>query len=425
MNAKVVLGAQWGDEGKGKIVDILSSDCDLVARFQGGANAGHTVIVKEKKYILHLIPSGILHEKVICVIGNGVVLDPLALFEEIEFLNAHNIKTDGRIFILPNTQIIMPYHRLIDNLSENKDQKIGTTGRGIGPAYTDKSARLGIQAIDFFSEEILRFKVENSIKQKNILLEYYYEKESIDFGPAFGEAADIAERIKPYILRDSLFVNKAISEGKKVLIEGAQGALLDVDHGNYPFVTSSNPTIGGALTGLGIAPKAIGETIAIVKAYATRVGEGPFPTEQKNEIGEQLRKIGSEYGATTGRPRRCGWLDLVSLKYSTQINGYNSIAVTKLDVLSEFSELKICTSYTLNGKTLDYFPIDYKSLEKVEPVYTVLPGWNTEVMGISNYNELPLEAKKYLSFIEEYLNVPIRIISTGSERSETIFKHDN
>jgi len=425
MNAIVVLGAQWGDEGKGKIVDILSCDCDVVARFQGGANAGHTVIVKDEKYILHLIPSGILHDKVTCVIGNGVVLDPIAFFEEIEFLNGLNIDTDGRIFILPNTQIIMPYHRLIDNLSEHKDQKIGTTGRGIGPAYTDKSARLGIQAIDFFDEEILRFKVANSIKQKNVLLKNYYEQESINFDSAICEAMDLAERIKPYVLKDSLFVNNAIAQGRRVLIEGAQGALLDVDHGNYPFVTSSNPTIGGALTGLGISPKAIGETIAIVKSYATRVGEGPFPTEQKNEIGEQLRKIGSEFGATTGRPRRCGWLDLVSLRYSTQINGYDSIAITKLDVLSEFSELKICTSYKLNGIVLDYFPIDYKTLEKVEPVYSVLPGWKLNVRGISNYDELPIEAKKYLSFIEEFLNVPIRIVSTGSERSETIFVNDN
>ncbi|MBM4176159.1 MAG: adenylosuccinate synthase [Ignavibacteria bacterium] len=425
MNAIVVLGAQWGDEGKGKIVDILSCDCDVVARFQGGANAGHTVIVKDEKYILHLIPSGILHDKVTCVIGNGVVLDPIAFFEEIEFLNGLNIDTDGRIFILPNTQIIMPYHRLIDNLSEHKDQKIGTTGRGIGPAYTDKSARLGIQAIDFFDEEILRFKVANSIKQKNVLLKNYYEQESINFDSAICEAMDLAERIKPYVLKDSLFVNNAIAQGRRVLIEGAQGALLDVDHGNYPFVTSSNPTIGGALTGLGISPKAIGETIAIVKSYATRVGEGPFPTEQKNEIGEQLRKIGSEFGATTGRPRRCGWLDLISLRYSTQINGYDSIAITKLDVLSEFSELKICTSYKLNGIVLDYFPIDYKTLEKVEPVYSVLPGWKLNVRGISNYDELPIEAKKYLSFIEEFLNVPIRIVSTGSERSETIFVNDN
>lgn len=424
MNAKVVLGAQWGDEGKGKIVDILSSECDMVARFQGGANAGHTVIVKDKKYILHLIPSGILHDKVDCVIGNGVVLDPVAFFEELEFLGKQSINPDGRIFILPNTQIIMPYHKLIDNLSENKDQKIGTTGRGIGPAYTDKSARLGIQAIDFFDKEILSLKIASNLKQKNILLEHYYEKDEIDFEKTIKEVFSIAERLQPYILRDSLYVSKAINAGKKVLIEGAQGALLDVDHGNYPFVTSSNPTIGGALTGLGISPKAIGETIAIVKAYATRVGEGPFPTEQKNEFGDELRKIGSEFGATTGRPRRCGWLDLVALKYSSSINGYDSLAITKLDVLGEFSEIKICTDYKLNDKVIDYFPINYKSLNEVEPVYTALPGWRVNIQGISKYEELPLEAKKYLSFIEEYLDVPIKIISTGSERSETIFVND-
>jgi adenylosuccinate synthase len=425
MNVKVVLGAQWGDEGKGKIVDILSSDCDLVARFQGGANAGHTVIVKDTKYILHLIPSGILHDKVICVIGNGVVLDPSAFSEEIEFLNEHAINTDGRIFILPNTQIIMPYHKLIDNLSESKDQKIGTTGRGIGPAYTDKSARLGIQAIDFFDEEVLSFKIENNLKQKNILIKSYYDRDEIDFNLTIKEIFSVAERLKPYILKDSLYVNKTIRQGKKVLIEGAQGALLDIDHGNYPFVTSSNPTIGGALTGLGISPKSIGETIAIVKAYATRVGEGPFPTEQKNEISEQLRKAGSEFGATTGRPRRCGWLDLVALKYSHSINGYDSIAITKLDVLGEFSEIKICTDYKLNNKVIDYFPINYKLLNKVEPIYTTFPGWKSNIHGSSNYNELPIEAKKYLNFIEEFLGIPIKIISTGSERSETIFINDN
>lgn len=424
MNAKVVLGAQWGDEGKGKIVDILSSECDVVARFQGGANAGHTVIVKDKKYILHLIPSGILHDKVDCVIGNGVVLDPAAFFEEIEFLREQSINPDGRIFILPNTQIIMPYHKLIDNLSENKDQKIGTTGRGIGPAYTDKSARLGIQAIDFFDTDILSFKITNNLKQKNILLKNYYNQDEINFETMLEEAISIGKKLRPYILTDSLYVNKTIRAGKKVLIEGAQGALLDIDHGNYPFVTSSNPTIGGALTGLGIPPKAIGETIAIVKAYATRVGEGPFPTEQKNEVGDKLRKIGSEFGATTGRPRRCGWLDLAALKYSTSINGYDSIAITKLDVLGEFSEIKICTDYKLNGKVIDYFPIDYKTLNQVEPVYTTFPGWTVNLQGASKYDKLPTEAKRYLNFIEDFLNVPIKIISIGSERSETIFVND-
>lgn len=424
MNVKVVLGAQWGDEGKGKIVDILSSECDVVARFQGGANAGHTVIVKDKKYILHLIPSGILHDKVVCVIGNGVVLDPIAFFEELEFLSEQSINPDGRIFILPNTQIIMPYHKLIDNLSENKDQKIGTTGRGIGPAYADKSARLGIQAIDFFNNDILSFKITNNMKQKNILLKNYYKHDEINFETMLEEAISIGKKLLPYILTDSLYVNKAIRSGKKVLIEGAQGALLDIDHGNYPFVTSSNPTIGGALTGLGIPPKAIGETIGIVKAYATRVGEGPFPTEQKNKVGEELRKIGSEFGATTGRPRRCGWLDLVALRYSNSINGYDSLAITKLDVLGELSEIKICTDYKLKSRVINYFPIDYKTLDQVEPEYTTLPGWRSNLQGISKYDELPKEAKEYLDFIEKYLNVPIKIISIGSERSETIFVND-
>ncbi len=420
MTAKIIIGAQWGDEGKGKIVDLLSSDCDVVARYQGGANAGHTVIVGNKKFILHLIPTGILHEKVLCMIGNGVVLDPEAFFDEINFLNENGISAEGRILIYPNTHIIMPYHKILDRLSESKDQKIGTTGKGIGPAYTDKVSRIGIQAIDLLNEKILKQKIEFNLRLKNIILRNHYHADEISFDQIFEEVLEYSKKLLTYISKDSSILSDAILNGKRVLIEGAQGALLDVDHGTYPFVTSSNPTIGGALTGLAISPKMIGETIAVVKAYTTRVGEGPFPTEIRNEIGESLRKNGSEYGATTGRPRRCGWLDLNLLKYSNQINGFDSIAITKLDVLSSFDEIKVCTDYKIRNITLDYFPVDSETLSIVEPNYVTFGGWKTNITGINKYSDIPVEAKEYLKFIEDYLGIKIKIISTGSERSETI-----
>ncbi|MCX8009622.1 MAG: adenylosuccinate synthase [Ignavibacteria bacterium] len=422
MNVKLIIGAQWGDEGKGKIVDILSSDVDIVARYQGGANAGHTVIVGQKKYVLHLIPSGILHPKALCVIGNGVVLDPIAFFEEAEILKQNGIEVENRIIILPNTHIIFSFHKLIDQLSEVGANKIGTTGRGIGPAYSDKYSRIGIRAIDLFNENIVYQKILDNLKIKNVLLKSYFNINEINAEQIFEEAKPYLSKLKKYITDDSLFLSKQIASGKKVIVEGAQGALLDVDHGTYPFVTSSNPTCGGALTGLGITPKSINEIIGIAKAYTTRVGEGPFPTELRDKYGDKIRELGAEFGATTGRPRRCGWLDLVALKFSTQLNGFDYLAITKLDVLSQFDEIKVCIAYESNGSQLDYFPSNTNLLMSVKPIYVTLKGWQSSISTVKYYEELPAEAKDYLNYIEDYISTKIKIISTGSERNQTIFR---
>lgn len=422
MNTKIIIGAQWGDEGKGKIVDLLSKDTDIVVRYQGGANAGHTIIVNGKKFVLHLIPSGILHKDVICVIGNGVVLDPTAFLEEVKFLNENRIDTENRIFILPNTHLVLPFHQQIDQINEKKGKKkIGTTGKGIGPAYTDKYSRMGIRAIDLINEKYFEDIIETNIKIKNVLIKNYYGGEEISIGEIKEFLFSIRERLLKYVVEDPLFVNKLLREGKRILFEGAQGALLDVDYGTYPFVTSSNPTIGGVFTGSGVPLNAIGEIIGVVKSYCTRVGEGPFPTELKNEIGEKLRINGNEFGATTGRPRRCGWLDLVALKYSLELNGINSLAITKLDVLTGFEKIYVCTGYQIERKDLDYFPIDIHSLQKVKPIYKEFKGWNKPVLGLRDYQDLPDEAKEYLNFIEKFTGVKIRIISTGFERDDTIF----
>lgn len=420
MSAVVVIGSQWGDEGKGKIVDLLSENVDVVVRYQGGANAGHTIFVNGKKFVLHLIPSGIIRENILCVIGNGVVLDPEAFIEEINLLKQNNIDVENRIVIMPNTHIVFPYHKFLDFCNENSASPLGTTIKGIGPTYADKYARLGIRAIDLLNEDASQSIISKNLKMKNLLFEKYYFADEFEEEEVKKFLSESKKNLQTFIHSDPTLVSKLIREGKKVLLEGAQGALLDIDFGTYPFVTSSNPTIGGAITGSGISVKDISEIIGVAKAYCTRVGEGPFPTELKNEIGEILRRNGNEFGATTGRPRRCGWLDLPALKYSTQINGFDSIAITKLDVLSEFDEIKICTEYKLNNEPIDYFPIDATTLSKVEPVYKTFKGWKKSIQGIRNYNELPSEAKKYLEFIEDYLSTKIKIISTGFERNDTI-----
>lgn len=420
MSAIVVIGSQWGDEGKGKIVDLLSENVDVVVRYQGGANAGHTIFVNGKKFVLHLIPSGIIRENILCVIGNGVVLDPEAFIEEINLLKQNNIDVENRIVIMPNTHIVFPYHKFLDFCNENSASPLGTTIKGIGPTYADKYARLGIRAIDLLNEDASQSIISKNLEMKNLLFKMYYFADEFEEEEVKKFLSESKKNLQTFIHSDPTLVSKLIREGKKVLLEGAQGALLDIDFGTYPFVTSSNPTIGGAITGSGISVKDISEIIGVAKAYCTRVGEGPFPTELKNEIGEILRRNGNEFGATTGRPRRCGWLDLPALKYSTQINGFDSIAITKLDVLSEFDEIKICTEYKLNNEPIDYFPIDATTLSKVEPVYKTFKGWKKSIQGIRNYNELPLEAKKYLEFIEDYLSTKIKIISTGFERNDTI-----
>ncbi len=421
MSVTVLVGSQWGDEGKGKIVDILSENYDIVTRYQGGANAGHTVAIGDKQFILHLIPSGILREGVVCVIGNGVVIDPTALLEEIELLRKNNIEVDGRLFISHNAHLIMPYHKLLDSISESGENKIGTTGRGIGPCYIDKYARKGIKIVDLLNRKVLQEKIRENLKEKNNLLKKVYGHEELDVEEIIKQYVEFDKAIDKYIKDVPSFLNNAISEGKSILLEGAQGALLDVDHGTYPYVTSSSPTAGGACIGTGIPPTKIDSVVGIVKAYTTRVGNGPFPTELTNEEGEKLRTIGAEYGATTGRPRRCGWFDAFLVNYSAMINGIDSVAVTKLDVLGSFDELKVCVGYELNGKPVKSFPTDVERLSEVKPVYEILPGWNSDISKCSSYSELPSNTKDYLNFIAGKSGIKIKIISVGPKRQQTFF----
>ncbi len=421
MRVTVLVGSQWGDEGKGKIVDILSENYDIVTRYQGGANAGHTVTIGDKQYILHLIPSGILRKNVICVIGNGVVIDPNALLEEIELLRKNGISVEGRLFISHNAHLIMPYHKLLDSISENNENKIGTTGRGIGPCYIDKYARKGIKIVDLLNKKVLEDKIRENLKEKNNLLKKIYNHAELDVEEIIKEYMEFDKAIDKYVKDVPSYLNNAIAEGKSILLEGAQGALLDVDHGTYPYVTSSSPTSGGACTGTGIPPTKINLVFGIVKAYTTRVGFGPFPTELIDDTGEKLRKIGAEYGATTGRPRRCGWFDAFLVKYSATINGIEEAAITKLDVLSSFKEIKICTGYELNGKTLKSYPTDVHRLSEVKPVYKCFKGWNSDISGCRSYSDLPSEAREYLEFIANHTGIKITIVSVGPKREQTFF----
>jgi len=421
MSVTVLVGSQWGDEGKGKIVDILSENFDIVTRYQGGANAGHTVAIGEKQYILHLIPSGILRKDVICVIGNGVVIDPTALLEEISLLEKNGIKVDGRLFISHNAHLIMPYHKLLDSINEKGSKKIGTTGRGIGPCYIDKYARKGIKIVDLLNKKILEQKIRENLEEKNRLLEKVYDSKGLDVEEIIEQYLEFDKAIDKYIKDVPAFLNEAISKGKSILLEGAQGALLDVDHGTYPYVTSSSPTSGGACTGTGIPPTKIDNVVGIVKAYTTRVGNGPFPSELSDDDGEKLRKVGAEFGATTGRPRRCGWFDAALIKYSQMINGIDSVAITKLDVLSDFDEIKVCVGYKLNGKILKSFPTDVDRLSAVEPVYKTLPGWKTDISNCLAYKDLPQQTRDYLDFIAKEANIKVEIISVGPKRKQTFY----
>jgi adenylosuccinate synthase len=421
MSVTVLVGSQWGDEGKGKIVDILSEKYNIVTRYQGGANAGHTVEIGDKKFILHLIPSGILRDDVTCVIGNGVVIDPTALLDEISLLEKNNIKVSGRLHISHNAHLIMPYHKLLDSINESGGKKIGTTGRGIGPCYIDKYARKGIKIVDLLNRKVLEEKIRENLKEKNNLLKKVYEHEELDVEEIIKQYVEFDKTIDKYIKDVPSFLNNAISEGKSILLEGAQGALLDVDHGTYPYVTSSSPTSGGACTGTGIPPTKIDNVVGIVKAYTTRVGFGPFPTELVDDEGEKLRKIGAEYGATTGRPRRCGWFDAFLVGYSAMINGIDSVAVTKLDVLSSFENIKVCVGYELNGKQLKSFPTDVERLSSVKPIYETLPGWNSDISGCLSYSDLPFKTKDYLNFISEKSGIKIKIVSVGPKRLQTFF----
>lgn len=424
MAVTVILGTQWGDEGKGKIVDLLSDKYDIVARYQGGANAGHTVVINGKKFILHLIPSGILHPNTVCVIGNGTVIDPDALVKEINMLEQEGIKVKNRLLISHKAHLIMPYHKLLDTLTEStlSQKAIGTTGRGIGPAYIDKFTRVGIRIVDLLNKDDFRAKLRFNLNEKNNLLKTLYHADELNIDEIIDKYLEFDRIIDPYIKDTTTYLNQAIADGKSVLAEGAQGAMLDVDHGTYPFVTSSNPTVGGACTGLGIPPTSINRIIGVVKAYSTRVGNGPFPTEQFDENGDKLRTYGDEFGSTTGRSRRCGWLDLFALKYSAMINGFEEIALTKIDVLTRFDTIKICTGYKYQGKELRSYPADNQTLEQIECQYVVMPSWKSIGNNIHDYIELPPEMKQYIEFIEDNLGKKVCLISTGPGRDEVVYK---
>ena len=418
----VVLGAQWGDEGKGKIVDLLTPHFSIVGRYQGGHNAGHTVYVNGKKFILRLIPSGILHAGVTCVIGNGVVIDPQALFAEIDELMRAGVDVGDRILISDKAHLILPYHRDLDLLSEARrgERKIGTTSRGIGPAYEDKIARRGIRVGDLADPQGLEQNIRDNVTARNRLV----QDNTMDWRPVLGELLKHAARMRPMVRDVSVLLTSEMKAGKSILFEGAQGTLLDIDHGTYPFVTSSNASVGGVCTGLGIPPKAIGQVLGVVKAYTTRVGEGPFPTELSGEMGNRLRESGSEYGAVTGRPRRCGWFDAVAVRYAARINGLDGLALTKLDVLDGLEEISICTSYRCGDKTLTDFPSDVRQLATCEPVYETMPGWTAPTAGVREFDRLPEAARKYVARLEEVSGVRSAIVSTGSERNDTILRED-
>jgi adenylosuccinate synthase len=426
MSCTIVLGAQWGDEGKGKIVDILTEKADVVARYSGGHNAGHTVVIGGVKYILHLIPSGIMHQDKINIIGNGVVIDPKALLEEIEGLKTQGVVFGDGFKISKRAHVIFPYHGIIDRLREEikGSKKIGTTGRGIGPTYAEKAARNGIRICDLFDKEVFWEKLEQNVKEANFLLEQKFSSDKLNAKAIFDEYLGYAEQIRPFVAETTYFINELYDSGKKIMMEGAQGALLDVDFGTYPFVTSSSSTAGGACTGTGLSPVKINKVVGVLKAYTTRVGGGPFPTELFDADGERLRDVGREYGATTGRPRRCGWQDLVAAKFGVTVCGTTHIALTKLDVLTGMEKLKVCVGYKVNGKVIDTFPPELKNLDTCEPVYEVLDGWSEDITGAQNYDDLPVNARKYLDFIKDYLGIKYCLISVGTDRKETIILED-
>ncbi len=416
----VVLGAQWGDEGKGKIVDLMTPSFSIVARYQGGHNAGHTVYVDGKKFVLHLIPSGILHDGVLCVIGNGVVVDPQALFKEIEELARLGIDVGDRLLISEKAHLILPYHRELDVLSEARrgERKIGTTSRGIGPAYEDKIGRRGIRVCDLIDTQALADDVRENVSARNRMI----KDSTLDWKPVYDQLLGFGERMRRWTGDVSLALDEATRNGRRVLIEGAQGAMLDIDHGTYPYVTSSNATIGGACTGLGIPPKAIHGVLGVAKAYTTRVGEGPLPTELHGEIGNRLRESGQEYGASTGRPRRCGWYDAVAARYAVRINGIDALALTKLDVLDGLETIEICTGYKVGDRVLTEFPSDPHAVSDGAPVYESWPGWSSPTKGVRTYSQLPEGARRYVARLEEVSGVPVGIISTGSDRHDTIIR---
>jgi adenylosuccinate synthase len=421
----VVIGAQWGDEGKGKIVDLLADRFDIVARYQGGHNAGHSVYVGDKAFVLRLLPSGVIHPDKVCVLGNGMVIDPKAFFEEADQLAEKGVAiTPERIRVSSRAHLILPYHRALDHTSEERlgNERVGTTLRGIGPAYEDKAGRRGIRVADALVPEVLRSRVERNLEDANRIIQAY-RGQPLDANEIFDEISRLAERLAPFITDTTHYLNQAARDGRTILIEGAQATLLDVDHGTYPFVTSSSTTAGGASIGTGLAPHRITGVLGIVRTYTTRVGEGPFPTEMlegEAEMSQLIRERGREYGAVTGRPRRCGWFDAFATRYAADINGFSSVALTKLDVLDALDEIKVCTGYKIDGREIESFPAVSQDLRRVEPVYATLPGWKTSTEGITEMDNLPEAAHRYIQFLSDQIGVEIGLVSTGPERDQTI-----
>jgi len=417
-----VIGLQWGDEGKGKIIDILAKDYDIIARYQGGGNAGHTLIIGDEKFIFHLIPSGILHQDKKCVIGNGIVFDPKLFIEEIEGLAERNINVTGNLFVSDRAHVVFPYHKKLDLLQEKQkgNSMIGTTGRGIGPCYTDKISRDGIRVAELLDKERFKDKLKRTVEEKNRTFVKLYDDEPVSWEDIYEEYCGYADKIAPFVCDTVDLMARAIGDNKSILFEGAQGALLDVDFGTYPFTTSSNTTSGGVSSGIGVSPKQINNIIGITKAYTTRVGSGPFPTEVEGEDGEHIRKKGGEFGSTTGRPRRCGWFDAVAIQHSVRISGVDSLIVTKLDVLDDQDTIKICTGYKYNEKLYKTFPADIDVLNNCEPVYEEVPGWNEDTSGMRSAESLPEKAKDYIKRIENIIGVKVKMVSVGPERSQII-----
>ena len=425
-----VIGAQWGDEGKGKIVDLLSERFDIVVRYQGGHNAGHSVQIGDQSFVLHLLPSGVIHSGKTCVLGNGMVIDPKAFFEEADRLMAQGITvTPERVKVSSRAHLILPYHRALDHTSEERlgNERVGTTLRGIGPAYEDKAGRRGLRLADALVPDVLRSRIERNLEDANRII-VAYGGQALDANAIIDETSAIVERLAPFICDTTHFLNIAAARGDSILLEGAQATLLDVDHGTYPFVTSSSTVAGGALVGTGLAPKHLTGVLGIVRTYTTRVGEGPFPTEMlegEAELGQMIRERGREYGASTGRPRRCGWFDALATRYAAEINGFTSVALTKLDVLDALDEIKVCVGYNLDGKKCDSLPAVSQDLRRVEPIYETLPGWKSSTVGTTDLNELPVGAREYINFLSNRIGVQIGLVSTGPERSQTIIVRDS
>jgi adenylosuccinate synthase len=426
----VIIGAQWGDEGKGKVVDLLADRFDIVARYQGGHNAGHSVYVGDKAFVLRLLPSGIIHPDKTCVLGNGMVIDPKAFFEEVDQMAAQGIDVSpDRLKVSSRAHLIMPYHRALDHTSEERlgNEKIGTTLRGIGPAYEDKAGRRGIRVSDALSPEVLRMRIERNLEEANRII-VLYGQQPLRADEIYNEVAPLIERLRPFVCETSHFLSEARKANKKILLEGAQATLLDVDHGTYPYVTSSNPTAGGASVGAGIPPHHITGVLGIVRTYATRVGEGPFPTEMLNDeedIANLIRERGNEYGSVTRRPRRCGWFDAVATRYAAELNGFDSIALTKLDVLDALDEIKVCVGYEVAGKQVNTFPAVALDLRQIKPIYETLEGWKSDTVGVTEFEKLPPKAQEYVRFLSDQIGVEIGLISTGPERDQTIILRDS